>query len=254
MRTDGRGRRVTPIAAASTPTRHALFLGGSVTFGEGVEDDETMPAVIAALEPSLRPYNYGVPGYGAQHPLLQLRAMRPGDVAEPRGVAIYTFIDDHVRRAAGAAGVVGEWGSGFPAFELRGDRLVHLGSFEEARPAATWLARRCRRSAVLRLAGLGPPSSVGDPVELTAALIRAAAARYEELFPGSTFAVLLYPTANRWGPAVRARLAGSDVRVLDLTLALDPDPYAYVLHEHDPHPNPTAHRLVAEALVRELRE
>lgn len=59
-----------------TPDRQrpvVVLLGDSFTFGWGVEDDETFAAALARLRPDLEVVNRGVPGYGHDQMLLQLR-------------------------------------------------------------------------------------------------------------------------------------------------------------------------------------
>jgi hypothetical protein len=47
-----------------------LFFGGSFTYGEGVGDDETLPAQVGKITKGrYRVYNFGLHGYGPQHML-----------------------------------------------------------------------------------------------------------------------------------------------------------------------------------------
>jgi len=72
---DHYSRRVTPSPEVTpAPPTALLFFGGSYTFGEGVNDDETMPACVAAQTDECQVHNYGLPGAGPQHMLEQLRA------------------------------------------------------------------------------------------------------------------------------------------------------------------------------------
>ncbi|OQY36439.1 MAG: hypothetical protein B6243_03195 [Anaerolineaceae bacterium 4572_5.2] len=52
-----------------TRNQFILFFGGSFIFGEGLNDDETLPAHVGRLAPRYRPYNYGLSGYGPQQML-----------------------------------------------------------------------------------------------------------------------------------------------------------------------------------------
>jgi len=51
---DAEGRRDTPTAHLQPDPQFMLFFGGSYTFGEGVNDDETMPAQVSQLAPKYR--------------------------------------------------------------------------------------------------------------------------------------------------------------------------------------------------------
>src|SRR5437879_10062020 len=79
-----------------------LFFGCSMTFGLGVNDNETMPFYMAQYASHYRPYNYGVSGYGPHYMLAQLqRGDLTKDIHETHGIALYTFIDHHIDRPIG---------------------------------------------------------------------------------------------------------------------------------------------------------
>ena len=120
---DELGRRITPGRGA-TPSDFALFFGGSVTYGEGVHADETMPYYFAGHKEGLRAINYGYSGYGPQAMLAVMEdetrstalvrelEFSAGDVQGCR-CAIYTLIDAHVFRAVGSLRTM-VWGATFP--------------------------------------------------------------------------------------------------------------------------------------------
>lgn len=101
-------------------TTRLLVLGDSMTYGTGVEYEETYSAVLDSLDPSLQVIDTGVPGYHGGHELLLLEewieALRP-DV-----VMVAYFWND----LWGAYGVGGERErGGFAHFELQNGDLVH---------------------------------------------------------------------------------------------------------------------------------
>ena len=61
--TDEYGFRCMPPVSGTT--RCVLFLGDSCTFGLGVDDEQTFPAVAQRMLPNTRCINMGVPGYTA---------------------------------------------------------------------------------------------------------------------------------------------------------------------------------------------
>jgi len=70
------GFRGPEVAASRSPERPrvlVLVLGDSMTYGHGVEDAETYPALLEQLEPGLEVINAGVPGYSGVEQLLLLR-------------------------------------------------------------------------------------------------------------------------------------------------------------------------------------
>lgn len=134
---DDHSRRVTP-GAPSRGDLLLLFFGDSVTFGEGVNDDETLPFYVSQAAPSVAVYNYGFKGYGPQQMLARLEeGALPQEVEGERAVAIYTFIDDHVSRAIGSMVPYIGWAANAPYYVLEGDRLVRKGSFNTGRGGPT---------------------------------------------------------------------------------------------------------------------
>jgi hypothetical protein len=71
---DAAGLRREPHSAKEQPC--ALAVGDSMTFGEGVRDGETWPAVAERLA-GVRVYNAGVPGYGTPQMVALLEELLP---------------------------------------------------------------------------------------------------------------------------------------------------------------------------------
>jgi len=72
---DENGLRISPPYNQHTNSEgeSILFFGCSVTFGEGVNDNQTMPYTIGALtHEQFKIYNFGVSGYGPQHMLTKI--------------------------------------------------------------------------------------------------------------------------------------------------------------------------------------
>ncbi|MDR4497566.1 MAG: hypothetical protein MRK02_06535 [Candidatus Scalindua sp.] len=97
---DQKGRRVS-LADKGTPSKHALFFGGSFTFGSGVPDSQTLPSYFQQLsDHKYKAYNYGACGFGPGEMFIQLgRDNFFEDINLPTGIAVYSFISDHLRRS-----------------------------------------------------------------------------------------------------------------------------------------------------------
>ena len=112
--------------------RSAVFVGGSFTFGEGLEDSESLPSLFA-LKSGFKVYNLGMHGYGPHQGLMQLshpelRKKRVG--SEKIDIVFYRFIVDHVSRVAGYS----SWDPLGPCYRLdEKQSLKHVGSFEECK-------------------------------------------------------------------------------------------------------------------------
>jgi lysophospholipase L1-like esterase len=89
-----RGKSEYPVPRAGSGPR-VIALGDSLTFGEGVADDETWPAQLQASMPGSEVANFGMPGFAHDQMYFafvdQARALRPDAV-------ILGFYDNDLRR------------------------------------------------------------------------------------------------------------------------------------------------------------
>jgi len=253
---DALGYRITAVDAARRRNRFIGFLGCSVTFGEGVRDDETMPYYVGRLTKRSQPYNYGWRGGG---PAEALRMFEERDItteiAQADGLWVYTFIDDHVDRTIGTSKVIA-WGPSKPYYELTpAGGAVYLGTFEDVWPWRTRAFRALHRSHIVQALNVSIPRVTDRHLERTARLIEALAAAVRRQFPDNEFAVVLYPGARR-AKAMAERLRARGVHVLDysaLFRALRREsPGTPLKIPDDGHPTPLAYQLLAEALVKDL--
>ena len=112
--------------------RSAVFVGGSFTFGEGLQDSESLPSFFA-LKSGFRAYNLGMHGYGPHQGLMQLshpelRKERFG--SEKIDIVFYRFIVDHISRVAGYS----SWDPIGPCYQLNeNNTLDYVGNFEECK-------------------------------------------------------------------------------------------------------------------------
>lgn len=85
----------TALPAADAPT--VLFLGDAYTFGEGLNDNETLPWKLRELLPTRRVLNFGVGGYGGCQTLMHLRELMKNQ-AHRDSTVIYGFSGFHQER------------------------------------------------------------------------------------------------------------------------------------------------------------
>ncbi|MCO5170138.1 MAG: hypothetical protein M9894_27710 [Planctomycetes bacterium] len=245
---DAAGRRVVPASAppgGQGPL--VLFLGCSNTFGEGVNDDETM-AHHLALRAGGRAevVNLGFCGYGPQQLLARLERGDVDDLVAGREVvAIYPFIDAHVNRAVGSMGIVTAWGADMPCYEVEDGAPRLQGSLVGARPVRSWAYALLSRSAAVRRQGLDLPRLRDPHFGLVAAIVDAAARRLSARAARATFHVAYLPGVTR-GERLTPHLAGTAARVLDYSQLLPDD--ARWRFDHDFHLTPAAHAVLGARL------
>jgi hypothetical protein len=250
---DALGRRVTPGADAGARSTFLLFFGCSVTFGEGVDDTETLPHFVAERAPRVRPYNYAFHGYGPQQLLARLETQDlRTEVAEPDGSLVYLFIDAHVNRAIGSMVVYTGWADKAPYYRADPDGApVRDGTLTTGRPATSILYSILGRSQLLKRAHLDVPLIITERhIDLTARILAASARRFRQQFGKGRFVVVIFPGSTHAVRLGRA-LDRHGVEFLDYSAVLDAADPAYAI-PGDWHPSPRAHRRLAEQLVTDL--
>ena len=196
---DEHKRRMTPFKDTSNTDKFAIFFGGSFTFGEGVEDNQTLPYYFGVFTEKYHPYNYGFHGHGPTEMLAKLETMDlPKEVSEKKGVLIYSFIDNHVKRTVGSMFFVTDWGWHKPYYYLTSnDEIIRQGSFLTGRPLLTRLYRLLGKSKILRYFEVDFPLQIGqEQLRLVFRVIEESRMLFLKQFPGSQFYVLIWPRTN----------------------------------------------------------
>jgi hypothetical protein len=124
------GTRVTPPAPAGADSY--VFSGGSFMFGQGLNDDETLPAQFAHLnDDKVRTVNFSAPGYGVNH-LVRMFEVGLFDRYKEGGKvkAVITWIaPSQIEWTTGD----GEWLSASPRYVLEDGAPRYTGSFTHHR-------------------------------------------------------------------------------------------------------------------------
>lgn len=253
---DADGHRVTPQAAAAEPSRHALFLGCSFTFGVGCSDMETIPARFAADAPVFRAYNLAISGWGPAQTLLLFERGTPQRlVKEPEGVAFYLYIEDHLRRTISTMRRRSWISADYPCFHLVDGRPQYLGTFRTAEPYRSALYKLMAFEQVALYHEMDWPLSISDEqIRTSARILSESARRYRLMNPDGDFYVVIHPSCGDTPDTKRfiAMLGEDAVRVLDLR------PDGLALPEMcetfcDAHPTPRSQRLVAHRLAEMIQ-
>ena len=251
--TSENGWRVTPFDETLPRDQFLLFFGDSITFGLGVDDDQTLPSWAAGLALDFEPYNFGFSGYGPE----QMVALLENGVIEPiveqeTGIAIYTYIDEHIARAIGSVQVFNQWGRLMPYYYLDEDgALVRDGNFSTGRPFLSALYLLIGKSQVVHFLGLDFPAVRDRHVELVAGMIESSRDMLKDRYEDVAFYVLFYPGYSETAPDLIPYLETAGINYLD---------YGDLLHleqpgmwiEYDGHPTGEAYEIVAEKLVDDL--
>jgi len=251
FQTDSNRLRVTP-GQNPRADKYALFFGCSMTFGEGVRSDETLPYYFSHADSTYHAYNLAYSGYGPHQALSRLQHDSPKRfVTEPTGVAFYTFIPDHVNRVIQSLTNYGYNRGNAPYYYHDGDSLRYGGLFRDARPFRNRVYDLLLKSNTLKLFNIGYPFRLRDEdYDLTAAVLAAAAREYRRQFGNDRFYVIIYPTTLPMADFVK-KLQDRGVRVLDYSKLFDPTAKGYAIPD-DEHPTPMANRLLIARLRKDL--
>jgi hypothetical protein len=199
---DGNRRRITPVEETHARNSFMVFFGCSFMFGQGLNDNQTLPYFLARELPCYRPYNYGFIGYGPQQMLAKLETKHfPIEIREKRGIAFYGYMGQpvigHIDRAVGTLHVHG-WTKYFPYYYLDENGVLQQnGSFMTGRPLRSKLFNILRHTAIVRVLKLNYPFHINDDdVKLTAKIIEESKKAFVAQFPGSGFYVIIFPGAD----------------------------------------------------------
>ena len=115
-----RGSKEYTIEKPSAETLRIYALGDSFTFGFGVQDHESFPALMESLRPNLEVFNAGIPGYGIDQIYLSLKEL--GYSYKPDVILITIYPEDFWR----ATRAFNDAGHGKPYFVLKDGSILEL--------------------------------------------------------------------------------------------------------------------------------
>lgn len=255
---DSLGHRVGYPDSGRAGPACVAFLICSFSFGEGVQDSETLPYRVGARTAGrVRTVNLGVPGYGAEHMLAALERASLGLPCAPTHI-VYQALPHHVVRAAQRV----PFSKHGPRYRLEPDgSVVYSGTTPPPDPALTQrgvafeLDWQMRKSRLYRLLRRRPePRGSLDDLRLYLAIVRRSRALFAERYPGAEFHVLAWSLRGFFaggydGFRDSLRLIAPTHEVQDILPHYAAHPEQYELDKWDAHPNPRAYDLLAGFVV-----
>ena len=240
-----------------------LFFGDSLTFGYGLNDNETLPYQVGVQSGGrYRTFNFAFNGYS---PAQMLAAIEHGMVRRvvdaPPGHAYYIAIPDHVWRVAGRTA----WIRHQPRYVLDSDGTVQAaGFYEDPEPLALRLglgrtvANQLDKSAMWRTLNLRSMITEDD-TRLYLAMVRRSRDLLTAQYPGIEFRIILWPGRDAAQRSTNETLRDGFRRMgtaVDLVEDILPgytiDEAPFVLSSLDAHPNALANRLLARYVVNKM--
>lgn len=250
--TDTNSLRVTPLDTTKPRTKYAQFYGCSMTFGEGVQSNETLPYYFAKFDSTYRPYNFAYSGYGPHQMLARLETENVKKIVkENSGIAFYIYINDHVNRVLGTLTNFGYNGGEVPYYYEVNNQLKHNGLIKDARKFRSWIFRQLLKSNILKLFKIGYPFKITEKdYELTAEVMAQASRDYKKQFGNDNFYVIIYPTTVDSSLIINL-LKQKGVKILDYSKLFNPLEKKYAI-PYDEHPTALANEVLIKQLVKDI--
>ena len=239
-----------------------VFYGGSFAFGEGVNDDETLPYFVGAETNWSRPVlNLAFSGYGPHQMLrsLELGTLRSFDHAMVDTV-VYEALPEHARRAAGEAW----WDPVGPRYVLdetgtakyHGHFINIPDKFIEAYYRYLQAVKVARRSRVLdwsaNLLFKAPASSSVANAHLMVGII-AKSSRIAEQDYQAKFVVLFWDDESEYSSLIIKGLEEENICIIKVSDIIPTSRIDTYRIPNDGHPSATANMLIAKGLIKRLK-
>ena len=252
------GFRVTPNNRKSN-AKKINFFGCSFTFGEGLNDDQTLPFFVAQ-QSQFAVKNYGFHGYGTQQAYAILTSRRDTGGS----INLYLTSPWHAERAA----CVPTYVKGSPRYVLEEGVVKQQGycgdgkgSEKSAETGYPVIEKMLGKSTVYNLINrvVSKTTEQNKQLDLYVALIEKmdslSKARGQEFVVGYIKANKKWFVGLNSNEAVVQRLKSKGIRVIDLTLAETYEDInsKYYIHEIDKHPSSKANEERARVLLRALQ-
>lgn len=246
------GIRLTP-GSCDTSMQYAIFLGCSFTYGEGVNDSETLPYFFNELSGyRYHTQNYGFHGYGPHHALfITENEIIPALKGVDRGsIVIYSLIEDHFGRAAGYK----NWDKYGPKYSIDGDSLVFDGKFHEKRGFVVESLWKIWEGTQLFKRHFSKKTIKSGDIERVLLMIKRIKADFERF--GFRFVLLINDSTedSKFSADFYSELSSLKIDYLSTSVILpgvDNHNPLYFL-QNDGHPTAKYNREVAHFLVKEL--
>lgn len=249
--TDSDGLRISPACNGKCDSS-VLFFGDSFTFGEGVNDSETMPFLVGlGLKDKYRVYNFGVHGYG---PHQMLSAIEHGMVNsivknEVRYVIYQSVYPEHIRRALGFR----SWDQHGPMYKLGNDmQAYYAGHFDDhlRNKSGLW-----QKSSIYRKIMSYTPRIHKTDQYLFIAIICKSKQLLVKKYPKAEFHMIVWDWTEGRDKWVFDELQRKGIYIHNINDIL-PDKnklnLVYKISEADKHPNAFAQKIIAQYILNHV--
>ena len=122
---DDQGRRNTAVTEGDKDSV-ALFFGDAHCFGEGLNDNQTLPYFYQRSNNNYTSINYGFLGHGPNHMLYRVNLPDfQKEFKDKKGKVFFIYRDDAIKVTVGQV----PWGEGYPKYEIENGTVKYKGSY-----------------------------------------------------------------------------------------------------------------------------
>lgn len=250
---DSFGRRTWPNRKSGE--RFIIFLGCSFTLGEGVKDEEALPARLDQLQSGFTVYNYGFHGYGPHDVLERVRQEKWKDsVPEKHGIVVFVVIDDQIKRANASMTYVSSYGQHHLYMKEKQDGVFeNVGAFKNAYPRLTNFYNWTSKLPLVEYFGIEFPLQWKKKhFERMVRLINATKIELEKSLTIDKFVVVEFPNSYLTASYFPKLLSDYGIFNLDYSNFLAQKFNNAYMFLADGHPSPGINAVLAQQLYEDL--
>jgi hypothetical protein len=252
------GRRRVPEAEGRLAQTHLAISGCSVVFGQGLEDEQTLPALVQRDFRETKVYNLGRVGGSVVDSIttLQNTNMWKG-IAPSQGILLFYHAQHtHIPRFLGSMSIIGAW-KGQAAFLKESSESGDFsfgGVYYRDKLAWTWLSEWAVKSELLKMVGFDWPPQTDSALDSYARALVFLRKEYRRLTSQDNPMVVYLAPGDKESCKIIPFLEKYEIYYLDYT-SWHPAEYAMapLTIQYDGHPTEEFNKILAKKLTQDLK-
>ena len=250
---DNFSRRIIPNNQANDrkKDKYAIFFGCSFTYGDGVQNTQTMPYYFQQYANQYHAYNYGFLAYSPLQTLalLQKKNIR-SQIPDSSGFGVFTYINDHIDRAIPASRWTILQQGRFP--NLIEETLQTDGTYRNKHRIKYGLLNWASNSNIWNYFRINLPKTHNDThYQLVVDVIAESKKEFINQFHNDKFYVIIFPN-QVITPPMKEMFQKADLKVYDYSKLFNLEKY---MLENDPtHPKGIVYEMVMKQFYKDLEK
>jgi hypothetical protein len=242
------GRRYSPVS--DQRDSFILLSGCSFTYGNGLNDDQTLSHYMNQSQNKYQVYNYGMGATGTNSTLALVQTTDfKKQIKQANGVMVYVFIESHIDRSTGKLPSL-SWLGLTPAYKKISDGvMIRNGNLLEENYG--FGALLLKAYPMLKKMNLGnrifPPVFPWD-VTKVCELVEATKNEFHKQYPNSKFMIYGHPFDGIFRPQFKSCLEKKKI------WAVQGKPIPPLIFDGDGHPKAEANRLIQADILESIAQ